>query len=487
MPVPRQASGSSARVGPTKSQMTRKRPHSAIPRVPGYVRAQRVTVEKLETFEKAINHLSTELDGFHSDAGRRYWRRNMLRTAASYVASLEALVVLLERDRDAFDAAALGMFESESFREVAVAREVYFSRRKRHRGRGQRGLWLDTNGRRRRKQPTVGRIRSMARCLTLDQPSTPAHRLVMRKANGHRVTFAFSLPDQAYKRIAADIVEVVCTPNQFDYGRHNKGGHHGAAVEIRRSISRGECRHFAVADLRDAYPSITAGHIAEAIPLPGIVIRNVITIPAGLTTVVPESPQPTGRRLPQGAVSSAVTLSVLLGRSLRQVAGPRRMIVNQGDDIAIGTPTRAEAVLALRELEERLTSLRAGPLRLRTANIQSPFDRQKLNYCGYAHRWFTDSRRLHCAPSDKSIEKMKVKLRGKLEQAGAFERERLLRSYLRSWSDSFPCWTRNKYSVSSIETTAQMMLSRVRMAESDRRAIESSQRQQVRNAQRRQS
>lgn len=440
-------------------------------RVPGYkFHADAVAADRLEVLGKAIDNLATSLDGLESRADRREWQNRMRRASKLYTASLRSLPDLKRQSTADFQDEVLSLLRNPQIVELAVAREVYFARRKRLRGKGPRGMWLDTDGRWRRKPPTAQRIRSIARRLSVDEPSLPVHRQVQAKPNGHRITFAFSLADQAMKRLVADIIEIVCQPNGFDFGRARKGGQHGAAIAIRKSISRGESRHFAVADLRDAYPSITARHIADIIPLPSIVIRNVITIPADLTIVSSAFPPPTGRRLPQGAVSSASILSVLLGRSLRQIAGPHRMIVNQGDDVAIGTPTRAEAVLALRELTEGLRSLRAGPLRFGRSEIQSPFSREKLSFCGYSHRWFYDSERLHCAPSDKSVEKMKVKLRSKLQRTPLRRRERAQRSYLRAWSAAFPCWTRNDYSTASIETTADIIRTRVRIAEIDRAA-----------------
>lgn len=439
-------------------------------RVPGYkVHAASVVADRFDVLDRAIDKLAIDLAGFESRTERREWRNRMRVASRQYCASLRDLAALMRQDETAFQDEVLRVLGMPIFRELAVAREVYFARRKRHCGKGPRGMWVDEEGHRRRRPPTVQRIRAMARTLSVDTPSVPVHRQVKAKPNGHRVTFAFSLPDQAMKRIVADIVDVACAPNPFDFGRANRGGQHGAAAAIRKSISRGEGRYFAVADLRDAYPSITAGHIADLIPLPRSVIRNVVTIPADLAIIASSVlPPPTGRRLPQGAVSSASILSALLGRSLRQIAGPHRMIVNQGDDVAIGTPTRAEAVLALRELTEELRLLRAGPLRFGRAEVQSPFSREKLNFCGYSHRWFYDTERLHCAPSDKSVEKMKVKLRSRLQRTPLHRREREQRSYLKAWSAAFPCWTRNKYSVSSIETTADIVRTRVRIAEIDR-------------------
>lgn len=442
-------------------------------RVPGYkLHADATIADKLGVLGKAIDNLATSLDSFESRADRRKWQKRMRRASKLYEAGLHSLPAAKRQSKADFQYEVLSLLRNPLIVELAVAREVYFARRKRLRGKGPRGMWIDTDGRWRQKPPTVQRIRALARSLSVDQPSVPVHRQVQTKPKGHRVTFAFSLADQAMKRLVADIIEIVCQPNGFDFGRAQKGGQHGAAVAIRNSISRGSSRYFAVADLRDAYPSITARHIADIIPLPSIVIRNVITVPADLTNVSSAFPPPTGRRLPQGAVSSASILSVLLGRSLRQIAGPHRMIVNQGDDVAIGTPTRAEAVLALRELTEGLRSLRAGPLRFGRSEVQSPFSREKLSFCGYSHRWFYDSERLHCAPSDKSVEKMKVKLRSKLQRTPPRRRERAQRSYLRAWSAAFPCWTKNEYSVASIETTANMIRMRVRMAEIDRQVAD---------------
>lgn len=451
---------------PGHRELRAMRPRS--PSVPRYRdNAESVAMGLLAQFDLCIENVSSRLSSFRSKQECRRWKVELRRTARRYCALIETMPGIVREDGFAFREATLGMLQDVRFSELALVREIYLARRKRRSGRGPRGFWLAPDGRWLRKLPTHHRISQMARAMDVKTPHEPVARRVKRKATGYRITFAFSLPDQAKKRQVADLVEAVCAPNPYDFGRDSKGGHHGAAQVIRKSISREECRHFAVADLRDAYPSITARHIADVIPLDPIVIRNVVTVRADLTLVSSAFPAPTGRRLPQGAVSSAPILSALLGRSLRPLAGPRRVIVNQGDDILIGTQTKDEADVALRELTRRLLSLPAGPLRFGKAEIQSPYNRRKLSFCGYAHRVFFDTGRVHCAPADKSIDKMKVKLGAKLRQTPDQRRRRVQREYLDCWSRSFPCWTRNRYSIASIANTADTVRARVRIEEQD--------------------
>jgi hypothetical protein len=345
-------------------------------------------------------------------------------------------------------------------------------------GRRHPGAWFDQNGQLQTEMPTLSAIHDMARVMRLDRQIPPARRVRIPKqsndarrggrAADFRETFDFTLPTRAVQRMVLDIIQRVLPENEFDFGRPGAGGKDAAAGAIQDAIYNGST-YFAVADIANAFPSTKIGHVVDLIPLPPRVIQNVLCPDttmrrngAGASARTNASCPPqatTARCLPQGAVTSAAIMSALLGRELRSLAGSNRVIVVIADDIAIGARTREEAEQALLELQSALRSLRAGPLYLGQAAIQSPDERNNhVQFAGYRHRYFDDTRRVHCVPSDKAIRKMRDELARKLNVGPHDRLDRVREKYFGAWRATFREWTINGRSLEALEDTTIMVM-----------------------------
>lgn len=365
---------------------------------------------------------------------------------------------------------------------VALVREAAKSRKGKLivRGRKHPGAWYDQSGRLQTEMPTLSALLDMARVMRVDRPIPPARRVRIPKQSNDaqprgsnaafRETFDFTLPTRAMQRMVLDMSKRVFTENEFDFGRPGAGGKDAAARAIQDAIYDG-CTYFVVADIANAFPSTKIGHVVDLIPLPTRVIQNVMCpdttarrhgASASIRTNASCLPQATTARcLPQGAVTSAAIMSALLGRELRPLAGSNRVIVVIADDIAIGARTREGAEQALLKLQSALRSLRAGPLDLGRVAIQSPDERNNhVQFAGYRHRYFDDTRRVHCAPSDKAIGKMRDELARKL-RAGPHDRlDHVREKYFDAWRRTFREWTINQRSFEALEdTTVRVMFS----------------------------
>lgn len=400
---------------------------------------------------------------------------------SAYVAGMYKVKVAYDVSVAAFQKEADEFLKAKDPKLVALIREVAKSRKGKLivRGRKLPGAWFDQNGQLQTQTPTLSAMLDMARSMRVDRPIPPARRVCIPKQSNDarrsgskaafRETFDFALPTRALQRMVLDIFESVAPENEFDFGRPGAGGKDGAAKAIQDAIYDG-CTYFVVADIANAFPSTKIGHVVDLIPLPQRVIQNVLCpdttarheASASIRSDASCPPQATTARcLPQGAVTSAAIMSALLGRVLRPLAGSNRVIVVIADDIAIGARTREGAEQALLELQSALRSLRAGPLDLGRVAIQSPDEQNNhVQFAGYRHRYFDDTCRLHCVPSDKAIRRMRDELARKLHVGPHDRLEYVREKYFDAWRGTFREWTVNWRSFKSLEdTTINVMFS----------------------------
>lgn len=261
-------------------------------------------------------------------------------------------------------------------------------------------------------------------------------------------------------------------PSSFP-GKRSRGGIHGAAKSFGRALDDG-FRYWAVADLKNAYPSMSRAIVNKLFTLDPRVLRYVVLPTLKLSHPYPyrgdtnqNASQP---QLPQGSAHAWIILSALIGDVLqlnfRDVWTKKLWLVVYADNIAIGAQDILSAHSALRAVQAKLFAYpsngttAAGKLILHEMRLFDGYYRRdygapelfegipvynSIDFCGYRIRKDIQDCEIKFSPSGEAWRRFWNKLQRKfLEQAEDIEDfELFIRMALErfdTWAPQFKLW-----------------------------------------------
>ncbi|RYZ15160.1 MAG: hypothetical protein EON61_00775 [Alphaproteobacteria bacterium] len=236
------------------------------------------------------------------------------------------------------------------------------------------------------------------------------------KRNGFRTICSFTAADRATMALAKFVIEATLGHSEFDMALPGRGGARGAVKKIKAAVRDGYT-HWAYLDIRGAFSSVRRTHLRSICPALDRTLGHIVfprvpvlrcachtrdaTRSTTATCTTHGSNQRWVRCLPEGAKTSAIVLSAVLGQELRRFAERDWVIITHVDDILIGTRTHAEAEEARTLVTNALRSLRSGPIFLSRSEVQSVDRSWGVNFVGYRiSRW--PGGRLYTRPSNES-------------------------------------------------------------------------------------
>lgn len=280
----------------------------------------------------------------------------------------------------------------------------------------------------------------------------PCRIFYTTKANGEpRIITSPGLKTRAAQRSLAVVLLANGIGNPFEYNCKGKGGI-AALNKIRNAIIEDELCWFVVFDLANYFTSVKPQHL-NGFSIPKEVKRSVVFHNQHATLTQMHKPltslsiggkcHPARRGIPQGAVTSGILASALLGRELRHLSEDLG-IVTYVDDGVIGARSQPEAEEAARALEKRFAKLNGGPIHFKYVMVR---DASKgFAFLGYwVQRIETDSGiRVRFTPSHQSKVRFQRELHKRLQKKGPDltwdEGLDLMRDYRRHWVAQKALW-----------------------------------------------
>lgn len=256
---------------------------------------------------------------------------------------------------------------------------------------------------------------------------------------------------RAALRSVAIVLQANGISNPFEHNCKGKGPN--AALEsIKRAMIEEGCRWFVVFDIAKFFTSVKPDHLRWA-HLPKEVLKNVVYFNQHATLIqrhkshtslsIGGKCHPARRGIPQGAVTSGILASALLGRELRRLS-EELGTVTYVDDGVIGARSQPEAEYAAKALEKQFANLNGGPIHFKHIEVQDA--RQGFTFLGY-WIWLVEQGeevRVRFTPSHQSKMKFRRELHRRLKKLGGDltwdEAMLVLEPYRRSWIAQKPLW-----------------------------------------------
>lgn len=268
--------------------------------------------------------------------------------------------------------------------------------------------------------------------------------ITAKKWGGERSYIADGPVARAGQKMTDHIIFASAGHSDFDHARRGHGREKAIAELLAATREKG-ARWFAIADVKNFFPSITREMVQQTLPhIPWSVIKNTVFIPAhrtikGKTT---NSVQAIRQGLPQGSLASPIVAAKVLEPHLE--ATRARKVVAYVDDLVIAARTKAEAETKLITLRSSLEEQPHGSLHLKSAIFE--LSNPKMDYLGY--RFLRRGRQLgdfSCArPSRRSFERLyeRCALRMFLNHWTVWDH--VIEVECDRWVRSFPMWSRHR-------------------------------------------
>ena len=280
-------------------------------------------------------------------------------------------------------------------------------------------------------------------------------RLQEKKTNPDewRAIMNFGLENRALQHLVAECVKARSHLYPCQFASQGAGGRDAAMKQLRSAVQEGF--HFVVeTDIRNYYPSLSAGKLKKILPLPKEVIEKVLTSKdlklwskdpwLNGCCSSPDVDQVSGgcisqarQGIPQGSAASPIVAELVLSAVIDQI--PKQgQVVNFADNIVVLVDQPEAAVSMCKALGQALKASPVGPLTPKTINIYGPGD--SLDFLGY---------RVTLAENDCCLEPAAYNLSrfarefnqrlAKAKTLGMSEARALLK-YVNGWTSAFHLW-----------------------------------------------
>jgi len=216
-----------------------------------------------------------------------------------------------------------------------------------------------------------------------------------------------------------------------------------AADRITQFIDDG-INHFVVADIKACFRSVKQGEIAGRLGIPPAVVRHCLLPGEDLLLPSPSELYPytshtafseaVRQGLPQGARSSNLVISQLLGPELRSMTSGRDVIL-YGDDIAIPAVTQEVAETLANTLSYCLGNHPAGPFRLKRCEVVDA--RAGFNFLKYKFRRDHRTGYAKLRPADLTYLRFAERVRDIAKWEPINDVYPMVMTYLHRWLASF--------------------------------------------------
>lgn len=275
------------------------------------------------------------------------------------------------------------------------------------------------------------------------------------KENGKlRHILMFGPKRRAMQYLCLQVLKVRLGESPYEYARKGRGRDKALLAAIKAIKMKGGPRHFITTDIKECFPSFNREAIMKLLPLRNDVVKNCLLIPNdALLEIANASISENAVRsgIPTGSLASPYIASKLLEPVLQQFGDH---VWSHVDDIMIGCKTAEETQAKMKTLVMLLDQHPAGPLFMKEMNY-APLGKI-IDFLGYrlVRRWKQFGGGARTYPSQKSFQKMRVRLTSRLEYVDlndpaneyfSFDDFRAVADgYLNDWINSYGAWDNRK-------------------------------------------
>ena len=211
------------------------------------------------------------------------------------------------------------------------------------------------------------------------------HIFQIEKPNGgKRSTVRFDQVSTANQILVQTIMEARHPRSPYEFARQGRGKE-AATQHILNNIAEGDKSHVAIADIENAFESITPNTVLDLKLIPASMIRNTVfvPVPALHTSTSKTLASAVCNGIPQGSRCSNFILEKVIETFFSGLGAT--VACNYSDDILILEKDKATASAILDTLVHRMSMHASGPLTLKPKSVARVGD--QMNFCGYWYRW----------------------------------------------------------------------------------------------------